>query len=242
MGEAPAKITKEDVIAKLKDDGDFDRLRLKIIRNLKQNEELRDNIIAVVKHSAALNRPDAENMKPRQLLDAIFDEFGDKLMGQISDGLWDIIRSEGGMKSEITETVQSVYDQLVTPQAQRKEGESSNHDVMPVKKEADQNGFSINKASADGVDDMLSDGEPNEPPGFSLSNNHQGKHQQEQQLPLPYQNGTAEEQKEDLNYTGNVQEQDNVDNIMPLGFSADMEDKQPCNDSDEDPEVPPGFG
>ncbi|GKV38172.1 hypothetical protein SLEP1_g46110 [Rubroshorea leprosula] len=242
MGEAPATITKEDVIAKLKDDGDFDRLRLKIIRNLKQNEELRDNIIAVVKQSAALNRSDAENMKPRQLLDAIFDEVGDKVMGQISDGLWDIIRSEGGMKSEITETVQSVYDKLVTPQAQRIEGESSNLDVMPVKMEADQNGFSIRKASADGVDDMLSDGEPNEPPGFSLSNNHRGKHQQEQQLPLPYQNGTVEEQKEDLNYTGNVQEQDNVDSIMPLGFSADMEDKQPCNDSDEDPEVPPGFG
>lgn len=31
------KITAEDVITKLKDDGDFDRLRIKIIRQLKQN-------------------------------------------------------------------------------------------------------------------------------------------------------------------------------------------------------------
>ena len=31
------KIGKDDVIAKLKDDGDFDNLRLKIIRKLKDN-------------------------------------------------------------------------------------------------------------------------------------------------------------------------------------------------------------
>lgn len=31
------RVTKEEVIAKLKDDGDFDRLRLKIIRRLKDN-------------------------------------------------------------------------------------------------------------------------------------------------------------------------------------------------------------
>ena len=31
------KRSAEDVISKLKDDGDFDRLRLKIIRKLKEN-------------------------------------------------------------------------------------------------------------------------------------------------------------------------------------------------------------
>lgn len=31
------KISKEEVVKKLKDDGDFDRLRLKIIRRLKDN-------------------------------------------------------------------------------------------------------------------------------------------------------------------------------------------------------------
>jgi hypothetical protein len=30
-------VAKEDVIAKLKDDGDFDKLRLKIIRKIKDN-------------------------------------------------------------------------------------------------------------------------------------------------------------------------------------------------------------
>lgn len=37
-------------------------------------EELRSSIISVVKQSAALNRPGAENLKPRQLSDAIFEE------------------------------------------------------------------------------------------------------------------------------------------------------------------------
>lgn len=34
------RVRAEDVISKLKDDGDFDRLRLKIIRKLKENVSL----------------------------------------------------------------------------------------------------------------------------------------------------------------------------------------------------------
>ncbi|GJW09025.1 hypothetical protein Tco_1571448 [Tanacetum coccineum] len=65
-----------NVISKLKDDGDFDKLRLKLIRKLKHKEELRDNIVSIVKQSVAINRPGAENMKPRQLYDAIHEEVG----------------------------------------------------------------------------------------------------------------------------------------------------------------------
>ncbi|XP_031251039.1 uncharacterized protein LOC116108946 [Pistacia vera] len=89
--------------------------RLKIIRKLKDNEELRNNIISVVKQSAALNSAGAANLKPRQLSDSIHEEVGSKVMSQISDGVWEIIRSKDGMKSEIEETVQSVYDKLVNP-------------------------------------------------------------------------------------------------------------------------------
>lgn len=39
-------------------------------------EELRNEITSIVKQSAALNRAGAENMKPRQLSDAIYDEVG----------------------------------------------------------------------------------------------------------------------------------------------------------------------
>ncbi|KAH0866363.1 hypothetical protein HID58_083574 [Brassica napus] len=109
------KISKEDVIEKLKDDGDFDSLRLQIIRRLKDNEELRNKMISVVKESRALNRPDAQTMKTRQLSDAIFQEVGSKMLSQLSDGLWGIIRSEDGMKNEIRDTVQSVYTSLSNP-------------------------------------------------------------------------------------------------------------------------------
>ncbi|CAN7096651.1 unnamed protein product [Brassica rapa subsp. narinosa] len=116
MAMAPRrKISKEEVIEKLKDDGDFDSLRLQIIRRLKDNEELRNKMISVVKESRALNRPDAQTMKTRQLSDAIFQEVGSKMLSQLSDGLWGIIRSEDGMKNEIRDTVQSVYTTLSNP-------------------------------------------------------------------------------------------------------------------------------
>ncbi|OMO89692.1 hypothetical protein CCACVL1_07696 [Corchorus capsularis] len=241
MGDESKKISKEEVIEKLKDDGDFDKLRLRIIRKLKNNEELRNNIIAAVKQSAALNRPGTENMKRRQLSDAIHDEIGNKVMSQISDSLWEIIRSEDGMKNEITETVQSVYNTLVNLQGKEK-GESSIHDTMSIEKEAENNG-SV-KASAGRLDDTLSDGEPKEPPGFSVSNNrlsnhhHQQKqqHEAEHQLPRPYENGPVKSRKDEQN----GQEQDDNDICVPPGFSEDQ--KQPCDVSDEDPDVPPGFG
>ncbi|CAH8382421.1 unnamed protein product [Eruca vesicaria subsp. sativa] len=115
MAAPRRKISKEQVIEKLKDDGDFDSLRLRIIRRLKDNEELRNNMISLVKESTALNGPDAQNMKTRQLSDAIFQEVGSKMLSQLSDGLWGIIRSEDGMKNEIRETVQSVYTTLSNP-------------------------------------------------------------------------------------------------------------------------------
>ena len=162
-------------------------------------------------------------------------------MGQISDNLWEIIRSEGGMRSEITETVQSVYDKLANPLGKEK-GESSIHDMVPVEKEAESNGST--KASAGSVDDTLSDAEPKEPPGFSLSNNHNGnrhrqQHEAKQQLPRPYDNGPVENWKEEPHHSQHGQEQDDVDVGVPPGFSEDIDQKQPC---DEDPDVPPGFG
>ncbi|KAI4367928.1 hypothetical protein MLD38_016551 [Melastoma candidum] len=40
-----------------------------------------------------------------------------QVMALISDNLWEIIRSDDGMKIEIAETVQSVYDKLKNPLA-----------------------------------------------------------------------------------------------------------------------------
>ncbi|KAJ0105033.1 hypothetical protein Patl1_18593 [Pistacia atlantica] len=230
-GNINIKFSKDEVIAKLKDDGDFDRLRLKIIRKLKDNEELRNNIISVVKQSAALNSAGAANLKPRQLSDSIHEEVGSKVMSQISDGVWEIIRSKDGMKSEIEETVQSVYDKLVNPGGLRV-GESSSHD-MPVQKEPDNN--CPVKASACTVDETLPDYEPKAPPGFYLNHNdHEKQLQEAQQLPMPYDKEPVEQQKEENHHSRDV--------LEPPGFSMDMEHKQPCDGSDEDPDVPPGFG
>ncbi|XP_078442770.1 uncharacterized protein LOC144712386 [Wolffia australiana] len=106
----------EDVISKLKDDGDFDSLRLKIVRKIKENEDLRSQIISEVKKSAALDREGAENLKPRQLLDAIHEEIGAKLMGFICDELWNVIRSGDGMRDEIRNSVRSVCYKLMNPE------------------------------------------------------------------------------------------------------------------------------
>lgn len=207
-------------------------------------EELRNEIISIVQQSAALNRAGAENMKPRQLSDAIYDDVGNKVMSRISDGLWQIIRSGDGMKSEITETVQSVYNKLANPKG-KEEGEST-HDMMPIQKKAENNGSIA--ASVSEIDDKFSDNEPKEPPGFSLLNNHQNnnheeQHKQELQLPMPPEIRLVEQQEEDTHHSQDVLEPEEVDLHAPPGFSADMEQQnQPCDGSDEDPDLPPGFG
>lgn len=232
-------VSKEEVIAKLKDDGDFDNLRLNIIRKLKDNEELRNNIISIVRHSATLNRAGAESMKPRQLFDALYDEVGNKLTNQISDGVWEVIRSADGMKNEITETVQSVYNKLVNPE-RKEDGESSTHGAMVV--ENGTNYKDLVKASAVSMDDNLSS-DPKEPPGFSLSKNHQNSnHEKREQLQLPMPcEGPPEAKKKRPNHAEDMLKVNDVD-LAPPGFSADVELKEPCDSSDEDPDVPPGFG
>ncbi|XP_076910068.1 uncharacterized protein LOC143567561 [Bidens hawaiensis] len=164
----------DDVISKLKDDGDFDKLRIKIIRKIKENEELRTSIVSIVKESKAINRPGVENSKTRQLSDAIRQEVGGKLNEQISAALWEIIRSPDGMNTEITETVRSVYDKLTRPKRARVEHNHSEINIMnPVRvdevliteqqKEVVENDDTrdTNNERADGSDDDL-----DAPPGF----------------------------------------------------------------------------
>lgn len=238
MGSSEEVVGKEEVIAKLKDDGDFDRLRLKIVRKLKDNEELRQHITSIVKQSVALNRAGAENMKPRQLSDAIHEEVGDKVMSQISDSLWQIIRSGDDMKSEIMETVQSVYDKLANPKG-KDEVMMSMSDVMPIHRQGET-------ASATEIDDTLHENEPDEPPGFTLLHNHLNNNYHEEQdkgkVQVQKQGFTAE-QKEDSHPSQDTLGEDDVNsNAPPPGFSMDVEQKPSSDCSDEDPDVPPGFG
>ncbi|XP_061348269.1 uncharacterized protein LOC133293683 [Gastrolobium bilobum] len=237
MGSSGEVVGKEEVIAKLKDDGDFDRLRLKIVRKLKDNQELRRDITSIVKQSVALNRPGAENFKPRQLSDAIYEEVGDKVMSQISDSLWQIIGSNDGVKSEIVETVQSVYDKLANPKG-KDEVMLSTSDVMPIQGPDET-------ASATETDDVLHGNEPEEPPGFTLLNNHTNNNNHEDQDKGKTQvqrQGSTAEQKEDSHLLQDTLGEDDVNSNVPPGFSVDVEHNPPSDCGDEDPDVPPGFG
>lgn len=149
----------------------------------------------------------------------------------MSDGVWKIIRSEGGMKSEIVDTVQTVYDKFVNPGGKRV-GDSSTRDIMAVRKEAGSHSpimFSSVK-----VGHTVSDYEPKEPPGFSIPHNHDDNNHEKQaqnrlQLPGTYNKEAVEESKEETLHS------------CPPGFSKDVEHRQPVDGSDEDPDFPPGF-
>ncbi|XP_070047817.1 uncharacterized protein [Nicotiana tomentosiformis] len=252
------RVRAEDVICKLKDDGDFDKLRLKILRKLKENEELRNSIIATVKESAALNRPGAENMKPRQLSDAIYQEVGDKVMGKISEDLWNTIRTGDGIQTEITQTVQSVYNKLLNPQL-NEAGESSSHsELQPAPNGVETNGHSA--ASDRGIDATFSvEPEPSEPPGFarlgsdrnSKSNcsnqinksNHKESPKEESEFPIPADEKARETYTEpEKNRAPDPLVPDSMDVDAPPGFAIVTKEKNPDEVDDEDPDVPPGFG
>ncbi|MQL90850.1 hypothetical protein Taro_023452 [Colocasia esculenta] len=263
-GRDGGRPTAEEVISKLKDDGDFDALRLKIVRKLKENEDLRNQIIAEVKESVALNRDGAENMKPRQLSDAIHEEIGKKVMGQISDEIWKIIRSSDGMKDEITESVKSVYNKLVNPpkeeintfslpRNQANAGEtlsqaatSSCEITTPCEDEPlEPPGFApcvqASQAATSCETAMQPENEPLEPPGFAPS------------APVQVDDGSKEEHVEvpkgelPLNHHKEVQHgspaPSPTNDDGPPGF-AHFQTTDPIASTadDEDPDVPPGFG
>ncbi|KAI3985281.1 hypothetical protein MKX01_033595 [Papaver californicum] len=161
------KIGEEEVISQLKDEGDFDKIRVKIIRRVKENEELRNNIISAVKQAAALNRPGAKKLKPRQLSDAIYDEIGNTVMTQISDALWGVIRSRDGLEDEIRESVKSVYNRLLNPKG--KEVDESSSLTGPRRRDNE----AVNNNSV-----TLSEIEPEGPPGFNMCNQQSAIKQQ----------------------------------------------------------------
>ncbi|KAJ1686353.1 hypothetical protein LUZ63_017743 [Rhynchospora breviuscula] len=135
--------TAQEVIDRLRDDGDFDSLRLSLIRKLKNNEELRKSIIEEVESSLVLNEDGADKLKIRDLSDAIFQEVGSIIMGKISDEVWNTINSS---EQEIEEVIDSVYNRILHPKSKKKNASTSAH------------GKSLH----------CEESEPLEPPGFVL--------------------------------------------------------------------------
>ncbi|KAL2525103.1 Uncharacterized protein Adt_10157 [Abeliophyllum distichum] len=220
----------------------FQPLTFKTTKNF---EALRNNIISLVKQSVAFNHPGAENMKPRQLSDAIHKEIGEKVMSQISDGVWNIIKAGDGMKTEIVETVQSVYNKLSNPEGNDHCETSSHIDLQPVGKTLEKNVHVT--VSANDTDATMCDSEPNEPPGFALSDQDQSKKNDNVQkpneklgIPMLDKGKAIEEEKEEYLCIPAISEPDNMEFGPPPGFI--LEHKQSGDPNDEDPDVPPGFG
>lgn len=167
-------------------------------------------------------------------------------MSQISDSLWEIIRSHDGMKSEIAETVQSVYNRILNPGG-NDEGGSLLKSLVPVDNTISQKQVdnTISQAASFREMEDMSDCEPNEPPGFSLSNHHRNNHveqrKKEPQLPIPHDERTIEEQSKVPDHPEDGIEPENEDGGPP-GFSGVEDCKQPCAGSDDDLDAPPGFG
>lgn len=160
-------------------------------------------------------------------------------MSQISDGLWDIIRSEDGMKNEIAGTVHSVYNRLLNPNA--KEGESSSQYERQIQKGSENNGVVPRVACTN--DDMVVN-KPRGRPGSPYPSDKQATHEalpKEGLVPvLP--KGPVQEQNENPCHSKDESMPDDQDMGAPPGFSVILENKQACDDGDEDPDVPPGFG
>lgn len=154
-------------------------------------------------------------------------------MRQISDGLWQIIRSPDGMKSEITGTVQSVYDKLVNPDQNRSVNLSTVNG-----KSVDIVGDGGSLAASSSQNGSLSDAEPQEPPGFSLLHNLKSRDGTLQ--PNIRENVPSEDRSDHFKQPYDVLMPDKANPTIPPDFTMPDERRLSCG-SDEDPPLPPGF-
>ncbi|XP_059293306.1 uncharacterized protein LOC132046634 [Lycium ferocissimum] len=105
-------ITPEDVMGTLMNDGTIDSMRLKIITQLKANEELKNTTIKMVEQSRVLNTPGAEKQTKRELFDALRQELESSVLEKASKSVWDLILDNNGIGKEISETVEQVFCRL----------------------------------------------------------------------------------------------------------------------------------
>lgn len=107
-----AVITPEDVLESLMNDGTIDTLRLKIINQLKANEDLKSTTIKMVEQSKVLNTPGAEKQTKRELFDALRQELETPVLEKASKSVWELILDSNGLGREINETVEKVFCRL----------------------------------------------------------------------------------------------------------------------------------
>uniref|UniRef100_A0A5B7BIP1 Uncharacterized protein n=1 Tax=Davidia involucrata TaxID=16924 RepID=A0A5B7BIP1_DAVIN len=110
--ESSSVITPEDVLKSLMNDGTFDAIRLKIVSQLKANEELKNTTIKMVEQSKVLNTPGAEKQTKRELFDALRQELETSVLEKASKSVWELILDNNGLGKEISETVEGVFCRL----------------------------------------------------------------------------------------------------------------------------------
>ncbi|XP_048571956.1 uncharacterized protein LOC125552447 [Triticum urartu] len=204
--------TAAEVVGRLKDDGDFDALRRAIVRKVKDNEVLRNNIITEVKQSMVLSEDGSEKLKLKELSDAIFQDIGSKIMGQISDEVWSVIQSG---ETDIRGSVETVFDRIMNPEQQQDTGPS------PKKLKRNGKGEQVSPAKASApVTVQVEDDDPEEPPGFGLSD-------------LQRSNIIVKQEQPCDDGQNHAQVKSNGGELVGAGSLGDVDD--------EDPDVPPGF-
>lgn len=112
MESSSSFITPEDVMGTLMNDGTIDSMRLKIITQLKANEELKNTTIKMVEQSRVLNTPGAEKQTKRELFDALRQELETSVLEKASKSVWELILDNNGIGKDISETVEQVFCRL----------------------------------------------------------------------------------------------------------------------------------
>ncbi|GAB2217830.1 hypothetical protein Droror1_Dr00001042 [Drosera rotundifolia] len=105
-------ISPQDVLESLMNDGTIDGLRLKIINQLKANEELKKTTMTMVEQSKVLNTPGAEKQTKRELFDALRQELEAPVLEKASKSVWELILDNDGLGKEISEMVEKVFCRL----------------------------------------------------------------------------------------------------------------------------------
>ncbi|PAN50748.1 hypothetical protein PAHAL_9G543100 [Panicum hallii] len=222
----PCPPTAAEVVGRLKDDGDFDALRRVIVRKVKDNEVLRNKIISEVKQSVILQEDGSEKLKLKDLSDAIYKDIGSKIMGQISDEVWNVIQSN---ETDIRGTVEAVYNRILNPEkapepsSKKLKRKGKEQQVLPAKTQT--------TVAVEAEDD-----DPLEPPGFGRNNQHNNiAAAAAAAAPAPAPAAAAAEQKQ--------QPKPNLENHnqAKLNGGETAAASGPAGD-DDDPMVPPGFG
>ncbi|KAG6646745.1 uncharacterized protein LOC122315949 isoform X2 [Carya illinoinensis] len=112
MESSSSVISPEDVLESLMNDGTIDALRLKIINQLKANEELKNTTIKMAEQSKVLNTPGAEKQTKRELFDALRQELEAPVLEKASKSVWELILDNNGLGKEINEMVERVFCRL----------------------------------------------------------------------------------------------------------------------------------